>query len=108
MDDVYFKVAMDEARISSHAARFAKPLNQRRAITVELPEFVIRAIDVRAADANVGAPPDETVSFNDVVEWLLVCDLTPRRMPQLEARIPGFAAAMASWLMTVNYEPDED
>ena len=94
--------------ITSHAARFAESLNERRSIAVDLPEFVIRAIDVRVADANFEAPPEETVSFNDVVEWLLVCDLTLRRMPELEARIPGFAAALASWLMTVNYEPDDE
>src|SRR6185369_17517866 len=102
MDDVYYKVAMDEVRVIIHAKRLAKPLNQRRSITVELPEFVIRAIDARVADANLDAPADESVSFNDVVEWLLVCDLTPRRMPELETRIPGFSAAMASWLMTVH------
>jgi hypothetical protein len=60
---------------------------------VDLPEFVIRAIDVRMADPNVDSSPDEEVSFNHVVEWLLVCDLTPRRMAELETRIPGFAAA---------------
>jgi hypothetical protein len=110
MDDVYCKVAMDEAvgRVAGDALRFAKPLNQRRRIVVELPEFVIRAIEVRVAEANIDASEDDEVSFNDVVEWLLVCDLTVRRMPLLEARILGFAAAMASWMLTVNYDPDEE
>ena len=86
----------------------AKPLNRRRRITVEVPEFVVRAINCRVEDANEGDTDGETVDFNDVVEWLLVTEVTLRRMPALEARIPGFAAAMFVWLMDATYQPPED
>lgn len=86
----------------------AKPLNRRRRITVEVPEFVVRAIKCRVDEANEGDADGEVVDFNDVVEWLLVTEVTLRRMPVLEARIPGFTAAMFVWLMNATYQPPDD
>jgi hypothetical protein len=86
-----------------------KALNRRRAITVDLPEFAIRAIEWRVEEANADdGGQSEEVTFNDVVEWLLVCELSVRRMPFLEQSIPGFTAAMFTWLMEATYLPDED
>ena len=43
-------------------------LNARRAVTIELPEFAIRALRYRADVANDGAAIEtEIVSFNDVI-----------------------------------------
>jgi hypothetical protein len=87
----------------------AKPLNRRRRITVEVPEFVVRAIRFRVDEANEGDTSDEVVSFSDVVEWLLVTEVSMRRMPVLEQSIPGFKAAMFVWLMDATYQaPEED
>jgi hypothetical protein len=86
----------------------AKPLNKRRRITVEVPEFVVRAINCRVEEANEGDTDGEVVDFNDVVEWLLVTETTFRRMSILEARIPGFTAAMFVWMMDATYQPLED
>jgi len=87
----------------------AKPLNRRRRITVEVPEFVVRAINCRVEEASENDPAGEAVDFNDVVEWLLVTEVTFRRMPILEARIPGFTAAMFVWMMDATYQsPDDD
>ena len=80
----------------------AKPLNKRRRITVEVPEFVVRAINCRVEEANDGD------SSGDAVEWLLVTEVTLRRMPILEARIPGFTAAMFVWMMDATYQAPED
>jgi hypothetical protein len=78
-------------------------------VTVELPEFLVRAINVRVEEANQNEPKDEDVGFNDVIEWLLVSEVTIRRMPHLEAQIPGFTAAMAVWLLESSYdEADEE
>lgn len=85
----------------------AKPLNRRRRITVELPEFVIRAIQVRVDEANDCEDDGEVVDFNDVVEWLLVTEVSLRRMPVLEQRIPGFTAAMFTWMMEATYQPPD-
>ena len=86
----------------------AKPLNRRRRISVEVPEFVVRAINCRVKEANENDPAGEVVDFNDVVEWLLVTEVTLRRMPILESRIPGFTAAMFVWMMDATYQPPED
>lgn len=84
----------------------AEPLNRRRTLSVELPDFVLRALDMRVDDANQGADEDP-VDVNDVIEWLLVSELTVATMARYEHRIPGFSAAVFAWLMTAHYQPDE-
>ena len=96
-------------QVAVFGTALAKPLNRRRRITVDVPEFVVRAIKFRVDEANEGDTSDEVVSFNDVVEWLLVTEVSMRRMPVLEQSIPGFTAAMFVWLMEATYQaPDED
>lgn len=48
--------------------KLGKPLNKRRRVTVELPEFAVRAIHWRVDEANAGDEEGEQVTFNDVVE----------------------------------------
>lgn len=48
------------------------------------------------------------MTFNNVVEWLLVTEVTMKRLPLLERSIPGFAAAMFTWLMEASYQPEEE
>lgn len=88
--------------------QLGKPLNRRRRVTVELPEFVVRAIRCRVDEANSADDTDEEVSFNDMIEWLLVTEVTLKKMPLLEQSIPGFTAAMFVWLMEATYSPDVD
>ena len=85
-----------------------KPLNRRRRVTVELPEFILRAIHCRVDEANMDGETEEQVSFNDMIEWLLVTEVTIKKMPLLEQSIPGFTAAMSVWLMEATYSPDID
>ena len=85
-----------------------KPLNRRRRVAIELPEFVLRAIHCRVDEANMGDKTEEQVSFNDMIEWLLVTEVTLERMPLLEQSIPGFTAAMFVWMMEATYSPDID
>lgn len=94
--------------VSVFGTALAKPLNRRRRITVEVPEFVVRAIKCRVDEANEGDSDGEIVDFNDVVEWLLVTEVTFRRMPILEAQIPGFTAAMFVWMMNATYQAPEE
>ena len=86
----------------------AKPLNRRRQVTLELPEFLIRAIEYRVDEANETGDATEDVDFDDVVEWLLVSEVSIRRMPHLEHSIPGFTAAMLAWMMDATYQPPEE
>jgi hypothetical protein len=95
-------------QVAVFGTALAKPLNRRRRITVEVPEFVVRVIKFRVEEANDGDPSGEQVSFNDVVEWLLATEVSLRRMPVLEESIPGFTAAMFVWLMEATYQPPED
>lgn len=94
--------------VSVFGTALAKPLNRRRRITVEVPEFVVRAIKCRVEEANEDGTDGEIVDFNDVVEWLLVTEVTLRRMPILEAQIPGFTAAIFVWMMNATYQPPDD
>lgn len=94
--------------VSVFGTALAKPLNRRRRITVEVPEFVVRAIKYRVEEANQDDSNNEVVDFNDVVEWLLVTEVTFRRMPLLEAQIPGFTAAMFVWMMNATYQSPEE
>ena len=48
--------------------QLGKPLNRRRRVTVELPEFIVRAIHYRVDEANSAGDTDEQVSFNDMIE----------------------------------------
>lgn len=86
----------------------AKPLNRRCRIILEVPEFVVRAINCRVVEANENDPDGEGVDFNDVAEWILVTEVTLRRMPILETRIPGFTAAMFLWMTDATYQPPDD
>ena len=95
-------------QVAVFGTALAKPLNRRRRIAVEVPEFVIRAIKYRVEEANEGDDGGEEVSFNDVVEWLLVTEVSLGRMPILEEHIPGFTAAMFVWLMEATYQPPEE
>lgn len=95
-------------QVAVFGTALAKPLNRRRRITVEVPEFVVRAIRFRVDEANESDPEGETVSFNDVVEYLLVTEVSMRRMPVLEQSIPGFTAAMFVWLWEATYQPPEE
>jgi hypothetical protein len=60
-------------------------------------------------EANAGDDPNEdTVTFNDVIEWLIITEVSMKRMPHLENNIPGFTAAMFVWLMNATYSQPDD
>jgi hypothetical protein len=95
------------AEVSRLSSRRGAALNDRRTVAVELPEFAILALEHRAEVANDGAEDDETVTFNDVIEWYVLSPLSVKEMPHLEAAVPGFTAAFTRWLFQVTYEPPE-
>ena len=79
-------------------------LNVRRTIQVDLPEWIIRVLEFRVAEANAGAA-DDPVSANDVVEWSLVAPIRMNDVPAYEAAIPGLSAALSRWLIDSTYDP---
>jgi len=91
-------------QITSISRKRADQLNTRRQIQVELPEWVIRVLEFRVAEANEGVT-DDLVDVNDVVEWSLVAPITVKDIPAYEAAIPGVSAALSKWLATSMYDP---
>lgn len=84
-------------------SRFAPPtdLLSRRAITVEVPEFLLRAFECRLAEANAGASEEERVELEHLVEMQLAEALTLADLAHLEREVPGIGAAVSRWLAEI-------
>ena len=97
------------ARVHSITAHQHERLNRRRAVTVELPEFAIRALEhrVELANGQAGIATEDLVTFNDVVEWHIISPLSVGEMPHLEDAVPGFTGALARWLFETTYQPSD-
>lgn len=93
------------ARVRSITDHQQERLNRRRAVTVELPEFAIRALQhrVELANAEAGFGAEDRVTFNDVVECHIISPLSVGEMPFLEDAVPGFTGALARWLFQTTY-----
>jgi hypothetical protein len=83
-------------------ASFRLDLRSRRIVQLELPEFLIYALEQRVAEANVGATDEEFSTLNDYIETELVNLVTVRDVAELEITAPGFGAAVQNWLDQVN------
>lgn len=73
-------------------------LTVRRAVEICLPEFLVRALELRVDETNVGASPDERCTLDHLVEAELAGLITVRDLIDLEARIPGITDAVNAWL----------
>jgi hypothetical protein len=79
-------------------------LTCRRKITLELPEFLIRAFEVRVADANAEAHHEnheDPVTVENLVELELAEALSLGEVALLEERIPGISSAVSAWLTEI-------
>ena len=96
--------------VISFSSVIAQKLNERRTVTIELPEFAICALRYRVAVANAESADEEgRVQFNDVIEWYVISPLTVKECPHIEEAVPGFTGALATWLFKSNYvPPDKD
>ncbi|HEX9981974.1 MAG TPA: hypothetical protein VGF69_01800 [Thermoanaerobaculia bacterium] len=95
------------SNVATLASSQSEALNRRTTVAVELPEFVVRALQHRVEVTNEGATPDEVVTLNDVIEWYLVSPLSVKELPSLETAVPGFSGALAKWIFTSTYRPEE-
>lgn len=77
---------------------FARDLQSRRTIEVELPEFLICALELRVAEANEDAPEDQHSTIGDYVESELLNLLSVRDVAVIDQKLPGFADAVRDWL----------
>ena len=73
-------------------------LSDRRVVTLEIPEFFLCALEHRLAEANDGAPPDETLTLDQLVEIDLANGLSLAEVTHLERDLPGISAAVSRWL----------
>src|SRR5436190_19551381 len=78
--------------------RFPADLSARRLVQIELPEFLICALEARVAEVNQGARPHERCSLHDLIESELVSLVSVRDVAELEQTVPGFAHAVERWL----------
>jgi hypothetical protein len=94
--------AEDSTRVV--AGSFRRNLQERRCLEIELPEFLVCALEARVAEANEGAPPDERCTLNHYIESELVNLVTVRDVAELDTRWPGFAEAIQRWIAEMREE----
>ena len=80
---------------------FRRDLRSRRTLQVELPEFLICALEARVAEANDGAAAEELCTLNHLIESELVNLISLRDVAELEMAVPGFTGAVQQWLAEV-------
>jgi len=80
---------------------FSRNLQSRRSLRIDLPEFLICALEARLAEANEGATADERCSLDHLIESELVNLISLRDVAELEMVVPGFASAVQCWLVEV-------
>ena len=92
--NLYCRLSMGKiTNIRSH-----RDLCRRRHVTLELPEFLLRAFESRLAAANEGCPEDEELTIEDLVELQLAEGLSLAEVAHLEREVPGIGAAVSQWL----------
>ncbi|HYI10950.1 MAG TPA: hypothetical protein VEK57_17975 [Thermoanaerobaculia bacterium] len=79
--------------------KFSRDLRSRRTLTLELPEFLLCALEARVAEANEDVPPAERSTLDHYIETELVNLLTVRDVAELDMTFPGFAEAIHEWLV---------
>ena len=67
-------------------------------VEIELPEFLICALQARLKEVNTGAPSHELCSLHNLIESELVSLFSVRDVAELEQSVPGFAQAVQQWL----------
>ena len=70
-------------------------------IGIELPEFIVCALEARLAETNNGASLEEFCTLDHLIESELVNLISLRDVAELEIAVPGFASAVQNWLTEV-------
>jgi hypothetical protein len=80
------------------AGVFRRDLRARRSVSIELPEFLLCALEVRVAAVNAGAEPAERCTLGHFIESELANLVTLRDVAELDLHVPGFARAVHEWI----------
>jgi hypothetical protein len=67
-------------------------------LEVELPAFLVRALEHRVREANNGADESEKVSLDQVIEIQLAESVSLAEIAFLEQELHGVSAAVSRWL----------
>jgi hypothetical protein len=87
-----------EKQASILPGKFRRDPRARRTINLELPEFLLCALEARVAEANADAEQEHWSTVNQYIETELVNLVTLRDVAELESEMPGFAQAVHNWL----------
>jgi len=74
----------------------------RRTITVDVPEFLLRALECRLAEVNDGASEEESVELEHLIEIQLAEGVTLADIAHLERQVPGIGEAVSKWLAEID------
>ncbi|HEX9982608.1 MAG TPA: hypothetical protein VGF69_05060 [Thermoanaerobaculia bacterium] len=79
-----------------------RKLTGREVLQIELPAFLVRALEQRVAEANAGAEvEEETVTLDELIEFQLAQSLTIADVATMERTLPGMAAEVSRWLAEI-------
>jgi len=67
-----------------------------------LPEFLLQALEVRVAEANIGSEHDDDVTLDHLLELELAERLSIGEVALLEQKVPGIGAAVSMWLLEID------
>lgn len=81
--------------------RIASDLAARRVIALELPEFLVRALENRVVEANADTSCDDPVTLNDYIEYELAKLISISEVAEMEIVHPGFADAVQAWVASM-------
>ncbi len=77
-------------------------LSLRRCVSLELPEFLLRALECRVEDANHGAMKHERITLEHLVEAELAGSISLSEVAHLERRVRGTSTAVSRWLNDID------
>jgi hypothetical protein len=92
------------SKISTFPA--AANLNRRETLEIELPGFLVRALQERVNEANEGADEEERVDLNHLIEVQLAECVTIADVARLERHVPGMSKAVSRWLNEIEQGED--
>jgi hypothetical protein len=79
----------------------AANLNRRETLEIELPVFLVRALQERVNEANEDADEEERVDLNHLIEVQLAECVTIADVARLERDMPGMSVAVSRWLAEI-------
>ena len=79
----------------------AANLNRRETLEIELPVFLVRALQERVNEANEDADEEERVDLNHLIEVQLAECVTIADVARLERDVPGMSVAVSRWLARI-------